>query len=152
MNETIINAKKDIVPIIEQLGYEVVDIEYKKIYNEMNLTFYIYKEGGISIEDCEKVNNALDQPLETYDITNGAAYVLNISSPGLDRPIITDKDLKRNINTEIEIMLIQPMQRKKKYVGKLVDYDENSLKIIYNGKEIAIIRTNIKLIKPYIKF
>lgn len=152
MLNTIINAKKYIVPIIEDMGYEVVDIEYKKVYNEMNLTFFIHKAGGITLVDCERVNDALDEPLETHDITNGESYILNISSPGLDRPIRTDKDLKRSLDTEIEVLLTEPVHRKKKYNGKLIDFDDDVVKISYNGKETALNRTNIKLIKPYIKF
>ena len=82
----LVSSPKYIAPIIEDMGYEVVDIEYKKLYNQMNLTFYIYKQGGITIEDCERVNNALDAPLEQYDITQGQPYILNISSPALTGP------------------------------------------------------------------
>lgn len=152
MLNAIINAKKNIAPIIEDMGYEVVDIEYKKVFNDMNLTIFIHKAGGITLEDCEKVNAALNEPLETYDITNGKPYILNISSPGLDRPIRTDKDLKRNIDTEIEILLIEPAYKKRKIVGKLIDFNDENIKVVYNGKKIALNRTNIKLIKPYIKF
>lgn len=103
MADVVALAKEKITPLIEQMGYEVVDIEYKKIYDDMNLTFFIYKKEGISLEDCENVNNMIELPLDEIDITDGQPYILNISSPGLDRPIITDKDFERNIDTEIEV-------------------------------------------------
>lgn len=152
MADVLSQAQKYIAPIIEDMGYEVVDIEYKKLYNQMNLTFYIYKQGGITIEDCERVNNALDAPLEQYDITQGQPYILNISSPGLDRPIKTDKDLSRNMNTEIEVALHQPQNKKKKLSGELIGFDETTIRILSKGKETIINRNNIKKILPYIKF
>lgn len=152
MSEIIKKANEFIVPVIEGMGYEVVDIEYKKVFSDMNLTFYIYKKEGITLDDCEKVNNALEEPLESCDITGGAPYVLNISSPGLDRPIVTDKDFQRSLDTEIEIMLNEKLNKKSKLNGLLKSFDEQKLVIAKDGKDTEILRTNTKWIKPYIKF
>lgn len=152
MSKVVLLAKAKIAPIIEEIGYEVVDIEYEKIYDEMNLTFYIYKKEGISLEDCEKVNNLIELPLDEIDITEGESYVLNISSPGLDRPIITKKDYERNIDTEVEIILIEPISKKKKLEGKLLSFDESTVTINHKTKQITIQKSNIKTTRPYIKF
>ncbi len=152
MHNIVNKARQFIAPVIQDLGYEVVDIEYKSLYNKMNLTFYIHKEGGVTLDDCQKVNDALYGPLEEYDITDGRTYILNISSPGLDRPLKTDNDLKRNLNTDVEVNLIECINKQYKIVGQLVDFDTDTIVININDTPITINRTNIKLLVPHIKF
>ena len=95
MAKTIEIVKEKICPIISELGYEVVDVEYSKKVDGMNLTFYIDSPNGITLDDCERVHKAIDGPLDELDPTGDATYILNVSSCGLDRPIKTDSDLKR---------------------------------------------------------
>lgn len=152
MSEVIKKAYEYIVPIIENLGYEVVEIEYKKVYQDMNLTFYIFNKGGITLDDCEKVNNALEEPLEGYDITDGDAYVLNISSPGLDRPIVSDKDFERSLDTEVETLLNEKIGKKSKLWGTLKAYDEQKIVLTKDDSDTEILRSKIKSVRPYIKF
>lgn len=111
--KTIDLVQEKINPIIESLGYEVVDVEYAKKVDGMNMTFYIDKPDGIKIEDCEKVHKAISDPLDELNPTGDAKYILNVSSVGLDRPIKTDKDLKRNIGKEVEIRLYKPIEKKR---------------------------------------
>ncbi len=152
MSEITKKAYEFIVPIIENLGYEVVEVEYKKVFQDMNLTFYIYAKGGITLEDCEKVNNALEEPLETYDITDGAPYALNISSPGLDRPIVSDKDFARSLDTEVEVLLNEKIGKKSKLWGVLKAFDEEKIVLTKDDIDTEILRPKIKLVRPYIKF
>ncbi|MBQ9790630.1 MAG: ribosome maturation factor RimP, partial [Clostridia bacterium] len=67
-------------PIVQNLGYEIVDVEYEKKFDGFNLTIFIDGENGISLDDCEKVHTAIDEPLDELDPTNGASYTLNVSS------------------------------------------------------------------------
>ena len=90
-------CEENLTQIIEDLGYELVEIEYIKKADGMNLTFYIDNTDGIKIEDCEKVSRTIDPILEELNPTDDVPYILNVSSPGLDRPIKTDRDLQRNI-------------------------------------------------------
>lgn len=152
MSEVIQKANEFIVPIIEELGYEVVEVEYKKILQDMNLTFYIYHKNGITLEDCEKVNNVLEEPLDRFDITNGAPYVLNISSPGLDRPIVSEADFRRSLDTEVEVLLKEKIGKKTKLWGILTQYDEQKIVLTKDNTNTEILRPNIKLVRPYIKF
>ncbi len=78
-------------PKIEELGYEIVDIEYVKKYGQMNLTVFIDIPRGVSLDDCELVHNAVNPILDEADPIK-EAYVLNISSPGLDRPFKKQRD------------------------------------------------------------
>lgn len=145
-------AEELISPIIEKEGYEVVEVACDVKYGELNLTFYIYKKGGVTFEDCEKVNALLDEPLEALDITGGAPYNLNISSPGLDRPIISEKDFERALDTEIEIIFVKPEGKKKKTNGVLLAYDENSVTLSEKNVQKMIEKSKIFKIQPYIKF
>ena len=96
-------GEEKVVPVIEELGYEVVEVEYVKKSDGMNLTFYIDKDEGVLIEDCENVSKAIDDLLEELDPTEGVGYILSVSSPGIDRPIKTNRDLQRNLEKEISI-------------------------------------------------
>ncbi|MDD3946816.1 MAG: ribosome maturation factor RimP [Clostridia bacterium] len=145
-------AEQLIVPIVESLGYEVVEIECKYANKANGITVFIYKKGGITLDDCERVNNALDEPLEKEDITNGANYVLNISSPGLDRPIVTDRDYERNLGTELEADFTEASGKKKKLIGTLDSYDTETATFIVKSAKKTVRRDEMKLLKPYINF
>ena len=139
-------------PIVEELGYEIVEVEYAKKQNGMNLTIFIDSVNGIKIEDCEKVHSAIDAPLDELDPTNGAGYTLNVSSPGLDRPRTTDRDLNRNLNQMIEISLYSKLDGKKQYSGILSSYSEDELTIVVEEKPLVLNRTAIAKITKFIEF
>ena len=92
-------------PIAEQFGLEVLEVLYEKKYDGMNLTVVIDKDGGVTIEDCEKLHRAIDEPLDDLDPIEGA-YILNVSSPGLDRPLKTERDYKRNLGKKFQLNYI----------------------------------------------
>lgn len=152
MSEIVKNAQKIISPIVENLGYELVDIEYKKMYGENNLTVYIYKKDGVSLDDCEQVNNALDKVLEENDITLGQTYILNISSPGLDRPVISSDDFRRSLDTELELIFTKPIGKKKQTHGMLVSYDDDTVTLRQKDKDVKYDKTNLSIIRPFINF
>ena len=139
-------------PIVENLGYEIVEVEYAKKPNGMNLTIFIDSVNGIKIEDCEKVHSAIDEPLDELDPTNGASYTLNVSSPGLDRPLSTDKDLKRNLNQMVEISLYSKMDGKKQFAGVLSAYSEDEIVVLDGDKQINFKRNAIAKITKFIEF
>ncbi len=139
-------------PIVESLGYEIVEVEYTKKPNGMNLTIFIDSVNGIKIEDCEKVHSTIDEPLDELDPTNGASYTLNVSSPGLDRPLSTDRDLKRNLNQMVEISLYSKMDGKKQYAGVLTSYNEDEIAILDGDKQIKFQRNAIAKITKFIEF
>ena len=145
-------CEEKIVPVIEQLGYEVVEVEYVKKSDGMNLTFYIDNDAGIQIEDCEKVSKAIDLILEEVNPTDDQAYILNVSSPGIDRPLKTERDFQRNLNKEIELTLFSKMDGKKKFVGTLVEFTKDNVVIENNGVQIKLEREKIAHIVPVIKF
>ena len=143
-----------IAPIVEALEkeIEIVEVEFAKKYNGDNLTIFIDKPGGVNIEDCELVHNAVDGPLDELDPTDGKPYTLNVSSPGIDRPIVTDKDFARNIGIEIEIKLFEPINKKKMLVGTLVAFNNDSIIVEINGENLEIERKKISKAIKFINF
>lgn len=137
--------------IVASLGYEIVDIEYKKVYNEDNLTFYIYKKGGVNLDDCEAVSKAVETVLDEADITLGAPYNLNISSLGLDRPIESMDDYRRSLDTEIEVIFNKNLN-KKKTKGVLQTYDETAFTLLNKDKKESYNKSDCQIVRPYIKF
>ena len=145
-------CEEKIAPVIEELGYEVVEIEYAKKSDGMNLTFFIDNENGIVIDDCEKVSRAINDLLDEVNPTDDQPYILSVSSPGLDRPIKTDRDFKRNVGKQIEVTLFAKVNGKKKFEGELVSYNENEFTIKAKGEEISFTKQQVAHIVPVIKF
>ncbi|MGN0771363.1 MAG: ribosome maturation factor RimP [Christensenellales bacterium] len=148
----VIDAVRDTIKnIVEAHGMELVDIEYKKLYDAMTLIVYIDKDGGVDLNDCETIHRAIDQPLDDIDPTGGQPYNLNVSSPGLDRPYKTERDFAKNIGNEVEVSLYKPVDKLKKFEATLTDYRDGIVTLEYknktinlNIKDVAVIRTAIK--------
>ena len=141
-----------IQPIVDQHGFELVDVEYVKEGSNWYLRAYIDKPGGITINDCEVVSRALSDKLDETDFISDA-YILEVSSPGLGRPIKKDKDFQRNMDKEIEIHLYRAIDGNKQYVGMLKSYDKETITIEENDGSITDIdRVNVALVKEYIDF
>lgn len=137
--------------VIEKEGYELVEVAYQKEVTGMNLVFTIDSDNGVTIDDCEKIHKIIDPILDELNPTDDKPYILSVSSPGIDRPLKTERDFKRNIGKEIETTLFQKLNGKKKFTGVLVSYDENSI-TIDDGNQTTIEREKIAHIVPVIKF
>ena len=129
------------------MGIEIVDVETKGD----NLTVFIETENGVVLDTCEKFHNAIMEPIDELDPSYGAAYTLNVSSPGLDRPFVTARDFQRNIGKEVEVKLFAPLKGKKLLEGVLEAFDENSVTIKLGEETEKINRTKIAKINKAIK-
>ena len=142
---------------VEKLGFVLWDVEFQKEYGDWVLTFYIDKEGGVTIDDCEAVSRALEPVLDEADPIE-QAYTLSVSSLGLDRPLKLPKDYQRNLDKPIEVKLYSPLKTAsgkglKQLQGTLVSYDETSFVLrTEGGKEHTIEKKDAALIRPYIEF
>ena len=133
-------------PKIEEIGYELYDVEYVKEGPEYYLRIYIDKESGIDLNDCEKVSNEINEILDKADYIK-EQYYLEVSSPGIERKLRKDKHLEQNISKNVEIKLFKKDNNgKKEYTGKLKAFNQEEI-IIETDKEIAIERKNIAQIK-----
>ena len=134
-------------PIIEKIGYELYDVEYAKEGKNYFLRIFIDSEKGIDLNDCEKVNDAITDILDTENYIKDQ-YFLEISSPGIERVLRKDKHLEKNIGTNINVKLFKKDENgKKEYLGKLKEYNQNEIVIEQEEKEIKIERKNISQIK-----
>ena len=141
-----------IKPAVEELGYEVVEIKFDKQYGTDTLTVFIYKKGGVDLTDCEKVSAVLDPILDECDF-GGEGYNFNVSSPGLDRPIVTADDYRRNEGEDIEVVFKVPQGKKKSAHGVLVGYDENKFVLrLSTGKEAVYEKSCAAVVRPYVSF
>ena len=111
-----------------------MEVTYQKYADGMNLVFTIDSDNGITIDDCEKVTKAIDPILDELNPTNDQPYILSVSSPGIDRPIKTDRDFKRNMEKEIEITLFKKIDGVKKFDGILKSFNEEEVTIESQGK------------------
>lgn len=145
-------CEEKICPIIENMGYHVIEVEYAKKSDGMNLTFFIDKEDGIKIDDCEAVSKAIDGPIEELNPTADEPYVLSVSSPGIDRPLKTNWDFDRNIGKEIEITLFAKLNGQKKFTGILKSYSDDDVTIETREENLVLNRKAIAHIVPVIKF
>jgi ribosome maturation factor RimP len=138
-------------PAAEKLGFLLVDVEYKKEGPQRILYVYIDKAGGVTVDDCEAMSHELDGPLDTLDIIQ-EHYYLCVSSPGLDRPFKDTQDFARNLQREIEIRLYAPLQGKKEITGILKSYDETSITLEMDARELIIKRSDIALARQAVRF
>ena len=111
-------------PIADELNIEIVEIEFKQ-GKDANLTIYIDTDGGVDLNTCEKFHRAIDPVLDEVDPTFGVPYTLNVSSPGLDRPLKTDRDYQKAMGLKVEIKLFAPLKGQKFFEAVLKGHDEN---------------------------
>ncbi|MCI8507423.1 MAG: ribosome maturation factor RimP [Lachnospiraceae bacterium] len=144
-----------VLPIIEERGFELVDVEYVKEGSNYYLRVYADKEGGITIDDCVEVSRALNPKLDAYDKEFKDPYILEVSSPGLLRPLKKDKDFQRSLGKMIEIKLFKSLEgsKVKELEAELKGFDEKTITIIQeDDTELVIDRSNLALIRLAFEF
>ncbi len=138
--------------VVEEMGYELVDVSFEKDGGGMNLVFTIDNDNGVTIDDCELVSKKLDPLLDELNPTDDKPYTLVVSSPGLDRPLKTDRDLKRNLGNEVEVSLFAKIDGQKLFKGVLKAFDEKTVTLQTESGELSFDREKIASTKLVIKF
>ena len=138
-------------PIVESNGFELVDVEYVKEAGNWYLRGYIDKPGGITVNDCETVSRAFSDRLDEDDFIEDS-YIMEISSPGLDRPRKKEKDFARSIGKLVEIRTYRPIEKQKEFCGELTAYDNNSVTIDEEGTPRTFDKKDIALVRLAIDF
>lgn len=136
-----------ILPILDEKGFELVDVEYVKEGQDYFLRAYIDKPGGITIDDCVAVSREMNVLLDELDYVEGA-YTFEVSSPGLGRPLKKARDLERSLGQEVEIRTYKAIDGSKEFYGILHAYDDDSVTVLseddeevtFNKSDIALIR------------
>ena len=145
-------AENLFLPITRKHGFELVDVEYVKEAGSWYLRVYIDKEGGIAVDDCEVVSREADPILDTDDCIE-ESYILEVSSPGLGRPLKKDKDFARSIGEEVEVRLFRAVEGCKEYTGLLNAYDKTTVTLMLEDEKTLVLeRSNIALIRLALDF
>ena len=137
-------------PIVKEHGLELVDVEYIR-EKDWFLRIYINKPGGIDIDDCSVVSSKLTKVLDERDPIK-EKYYLEVSSPGIDRPLKKDKDFQNNYGKMVDVQLFAPLDGKKEFVGVLSSHSDMLISLIVEEKEIELERKVVASIRPHIEF
>lgn len=135
-------------PVIEglQAGIELIEVEYVKEGADWYLRLYIDKAGGVTLDDCQLVSEALNDLLDEADPIKGK-YIFEVSSPGIDRPLKTDRDFVRYQGEEIEIHLYAPVENNKIFTGTLIGRENGEILLNQNGTERRFAEKDVSLVK-----
>ena len=132
---------------IEELGYKLYDVQYVKEGQNYFLRVYIEKENGsIDLNDCEKVNDGINDLLDTADYIK-EQYFLEVSSTGVEKVLRKDKHLAENIGVEVEVNLFKPINKQKEFVGILENFNDDEITLKVQENEIKLNRKDISQIK-----
>ncbi len=137
-------------PIVKEHDLELVDVEYIR-EKDWFLRIYINKPGGIDIDDCSVVSSKLTKVLDERDPIK-EKYYLEVSSPGIDRPLKKDKDFQNNYGKMVDVQLFAPLDGKKEFVGVLSRHSDMLISLIVEEKEIDLERKAVASIRPHIEF
>ena len=136
-----------ITPGLEQHQFELGDVEYVREVGVWYLRCYIDKEGGITVDDCEVISRLLGEWLDKEDFIEDS-YILEVSSPGLGRPLKKEKDFARSIGKDVEIRLYKAIDKQKEFTGTLTSYDADSVTLtMEDGSERTFEKSGIALIR-----
>ena len=127
MNKVESQTESLMAEILQGTEYELVDVEYVK-ERDWYLRVFVDKAGGIDLDDCQTLSEQLGAKLDETSIINGA-YILEVSSPGIDRILKKDKDFIREAGKVVDVTLYAPLDGKKTFVGELEGRDEKFLRL-----------------------
>lgn len=133
------NVRRIIEPVINSLGIELDYIEFGRMRRKGLLRVFIDREGGITIDDCELVSREIEAVLDVEDPIP-YSYVLEVSSPGLDRPLKSIKDFKRYTGRTVRVVTHDPIDKQTFFVGKLVEAGDDDIGLLLPGDKKAAIR------------
>ena len=140
-------TEKLLTPITEANGFEIVDVEFVKEGGNRFLRAYIDKPEGSTVDDCETVSRALGARLDEEDFIE-ESYILEVSSPGLGRPLKKEKDFARNLGEPVELHTFRPVEKRKEFCGILKAYNKDTVTIEEeDGTERVFERSALALIR-----
>jgi len=129
-------------PILSNEGMELVEIEYRRESKGWVLRLYIDKEGGVTLVDCTRISQEVGRSLDVEDFIS-TPYTLEVSSPGLARPLKKEKDFMKYRNHMIKVKTIDPIENRRQFKGKLLGITENRIEIAMDGGVFQILLSNV---------
>lgn len=131
-----------IIPILDENRLELVDVEYKKEGRNWVLRIYIDKDGGVTVDDCSLVSHQIEDLIDVEEII-ATSYTLEVSSPGLDRPLKKEKDFLRFKGKRAHVTTYTPIYQQKNFRGILLDFKDDTLILETDGRQVVIPRKQI---------
>ena len=130
-------------PIARELGFEVIDVEYLPERGGKVLRVFIDKPGGVGVEDCRAVSERLSDLLDVIDPVPGP-YRLEVSSPGVERPLRKEADFRRFAGREVEIRTFAPVRGRRHWIGELLGLEEGKVRLrLPDGTQVELPREGI---------
>ena len=149
--EIIEQVKELIADYLEESNIEQVEITYRREQEGMVLRLLVDTPEGITIKECEELNNFLSEALDKEDLI-AERYTLEVSSPGLDRPIRTDRDFERAMDKEIAVMTYAPIDGRRSQAGRLIGIDKEKIVVETDGISTVIPKDKIAVARRRINF
>ena len=140
-----------VTPITEENRLELVDVEYKKEGKNWFLRIYIDKEGGVTVDDCTRVSREIEDLIDVEEVVP-TSYVLEVSSPGLDRPLKKEKDFLRFKGKRAHVTTYTPIHEQKNFKGKIRDFQEDILFLDIDSQSVEIPKNQIAKARLEIEF
>ncbi len=144
-------AAKLALPVVEEAGCELWDVEYIREAGTWYLRVYIDKEGGVDILDCEKVSRALSDLLDEADPIEGS-YTLEVSSAGAERPLKRPGDFQRFMGSPVTVKLYKAQGGRKEFAGVLSGYDNGDVTITVGDTAMTFAKADVALCRLRIEF
>ena len=138
-------------PVVEDEGCSLWDVEYVREAGTWYLRIYVDKEGGVSIDDCERISRRLDPILDEADPIP-ESYVFEVGSAGADRELKRPGDFEQFLGSQVEVKLYKPLEGSKLYVGELRGYDQGSVCILFGKKELVFAPEQVAQVRLHVTF
>ena len=140
--EIVDRVRAIILPIALNEGMEVVDIEYRRESGGWVLRVILDKEGGVTLDDCTRVSQEAGRSLDVEDIIP-TSYALEVSSPGLNRPLKTEKDFMKYLHRLVKVKTVDPIENRRQFKGTLLGVSESGVEIQMEGRIFQIPLSNV---------
>lgn len=140
-----------IEPVVEEENIELVDVEYRKVGTAWTLRVYIDKNHGVTLDDCQRLSRQIEDLIEVHEVIGGH-YVLEVSSPGLDRPLKKERDFIRNKGKRVQVKTFSPIDKKKQRTGTVRDFKNGTLFLQDRDEVLEIPLADIAQAKPVVEF
>ena len=146
-NNTVSKVEEIVAPFARELGLELWDIRFVKEGTDWYLRIFIDKDGGVSIDDCVDLSHAITKPLDEADPIS-QSYILEVSSPGIERELVTDRHFEKFIGSDVMLRLIRPINKVRDFSGRLVSYEDGVITVMtVEGKELKVNKKETSYVK-----
>ena len=136
-------------PVVEEEGCTLWDVEYVREAGTWYLRIFVDKEGGLSIDDCERISRRLDPMLDEADPIPDS-YVFEVGSAGAERELKRPSDFEQFMGHEVEVRLYQPLNGSKAFVGPLKTYADGDVTIDFGGNELHLDKSKIAQVRLHV--